>query len=736
MFELTVLGSSGVGLLSGSPDLDLGRGAIAGALIAGAAFLAGYAAIKRSGLAFCALLMVLLASALQFSWLGFFPALPENGTVFILGLFAASGIVFLSASIGAARHNPLLGGVMFTGALILAGLGVINFVDRVDAAPLLRFGAIAVGGFAVVLAVMQAVRGDNGARLILPGVALAILAPIVGPLGTLEGASGLVSHSLFTFGILAASLVCLADGFGSSSSRSKSVFAMDEAAASFAGEDIRGDLAHHHGDHRGSERHSPSARERTEVVIDSALGRVLDYSGIAIWDWSEDFIDQTETLPELLGADSQAHFTPDALRQFVHKDDLKTLETEVFAATDGPFDVRLKLFDGRSVRLRGARAATTDEPAQLERVVAFIESDRGEANRKVQDATRAAVVPAGLTTASATPSNDFDIEHVVAAFQPIVSFSDMRIVGHEALARLEGQTETDTPALIRAASHHGKSDALSEKMLTQAAAFLAAERKKNKGTAPDFVAMNVSWSQMRAPAFADAVANAFKTYALPKGALVLELTEGEAVSEAGDAAAVFRKLKGLGARLAFDDFGAGFSCLSNLRKYDFDYIKIDKSFADDLVQNGDGAKIARALTDMGKDLGLDVIIEGIESPQAAKAAASIGCAYGQGFALGKPGRVTRPASSAISLDGKLMADPTAKDETKAKAGAKTNAKEKVSDRVKATAAAESQVPSRKNKDADESDDGEALELTADLAANTPAPEPESSSTARLWRLRR
>ncbi|MHA7872770.1 MAG: hypothetical protein ACX939_10505, partial [Hyphococcus sp.] len=204
--------SDGFGAATGS-GLDLARGAIAGAFIVGAAFLAGYAAIRRSGLAVCALLMVLGAAALEFSWLGFLSAMPAEIGVLIQGLFAAAAIVFLSATVGAARYNPLLGGVMFTAALIVGGMGVINFFDRIDIAPLMRMAVFGVGGFAIALAVIQAVRGDGGARLILPGVALAGLAPIVGMFGGAEGAAmSLAPHGLFTLGVLAASLVALTEG--------------------------------------------------------------------------------------------------------------------------------------------------------------------------------------------------------------------------------------------------------------------------------------------------------------------------------------------------------------------------------------------------------------------------------------------------------------------------------------------------------------------------------------------
>lgn len=128
MISVSALGAlgGGAGVLTLS-DADLARGAIAGSFIAAAAFLAGYAAIRRSGLAVCALLMVLGAGALQFSWLGFLPAASPQVIVLIQALFAAAAIVFLSGSIGAARYNHVLGGVMFVAALVIGGMGAYQF---------------------------------------------------------------------------------------------------------------------------------------------------------------------------------------------------------------------------------------------------------------------------------------------------------------------------------------------------------------------------------------------------------------------------------------------------------------------------------------------------------------------------------------------------------------------------------------------------------------------------------
>ncbi|NOX81731.1 MAG: EAL domain-containing protein [Alphaproteobacteria bacterium] len=629
----------------GAPAFDLGRGAIAGAFIVAAAFLAGYAAIRRSGIAVCALLMVAAAAALEFSWLGFFSAMPSEIAVLIMGLFAAAAIIFLSATIGAAKYNPLLGGLMFTAALVIAGMGVINFFDRVEIAPIMRMAVLGIGAFAVLLAVSQAFRGDIGARLILPGIALAMAAPLLGPLGAIEtGAFALAPHGLFTLGVIAASLVALTES-------------APPRVAEFAGESFHGFSA--------SDDASPAnpKNERMEIVLDSSLARVLDYSGVAIWDWSPDLIDQTETLPSLLGADSTAPFTPDALCHFIAKQDLQRFKDEVLTPIDGPFDVALNLFDGRKIRLRGARAAQ-EETGTLERIVAFIETaspifkpskNNGVDGKTLQNATKAAIIPAAGGSLADKLGEALDKGDIVAAFQPIVALKDKKTVGYEALARWRHQKDgahEGPETFVRAADAAGKGAMLAKIMLEEAATFLADKIKTAKG-APPFVAMNVSWLQMRNRDFVGLVGETIKKYKLPKDALVIELTEGDAVE--GEAAAdIFAAYKKAGAALAFDDFGAGFSCLTNLRKYDFDYLKIDKSFTDDLSDGGDGVKIIRSLAALGKDLGLKVIVEGVESDKAVAAATKLGLDLAQGYALGKPVETVRKTAK-LADDKKAVA---------------------------------------------------------------------------------
>ncbi|MEQ1930706.1 MAG: EAL domain-containing protein, partial [Parvularculaceae bacterium] len=158
--------------------------------------------------------------------------------------------------------------------------------------------------------------------------------------------------------------------------------------------------------------------------------------------------------------------------------------------------------------------------------------------------------------------------------------------------------------------------------------------------------------QMRDQGFPSALKRAMSEHHLPSKSLVLELTESQAIQEKG-AAEIFKSLRDAGAALAFDDFGSGFSSLSNLRKYSFDYLKIDKSFVDGLVRGNESGKIAQAIAALGKDLGLTVIAEGVETRETADAAKRIGCALAQGYAFGAP-------SKAAALPQARHAEPAGK----------------------------------------------------------------------------
>ncbi len=97
------------------------------------------------------------------------------------------------------------------------------------------------------------------------------------------------------------------------------------------------------------------------------------------------------------------------------------------------------------------------------------------------------------------------------------------------------------------------------------------------------------------------------------------------------AAVILGQLRAVGAGLALDDFGTGFSSLSYLSRLPFDTLKIDRYFVRTMASNEGSAKIVRSVINLGGDLALEVVAEGVENAQVARQLQDLGCDYGQGF---------------------------------------------------------------------------------------------------------
>lgn len=668
-----------------SSGLELGRGAIIGALLVGAAFLAGMAVLRKSAAAFCGLLMLCSGAAMQAIWLGVFPAPAPTFMLLLEGVFAASALIFLSATIGIASRNQILGGLLFAGALSMVGIGVINAALAGEASGLLRFGLFAVAAAVIGLSMYAGARGDVAARLILPGAALAAAAPLLFGVGG-GGVLSLAPQAIFAIGILTASLVAIGD-FNKGAPQAH--FA-PELSAQFSGHD------------RANDHHTRYAQERSLRVSENQLAQVLDYSGIAVLDWNRSGAHQSESFASLMGADSNGAFTPDTLREFIHADDRARFDEKVLGPGegDGGYDQTVRLHNGKAVRMRGARAV--DQSGALERIVVFLDeapSAKSAAGASAEKNDALKLAAASLTGAAANaaktapekadhsekPSAGFfnrrkadpqpvptaaqlsvasaiEAGELVAAFQPITNFETGKVCGAEALVRWpageskDGGKALTTEDIVREAQRAGLSGKLASIMMKAAADHLA--EKVAAGEKDFFCAFNVSLSQVREAGFVDEVKAAIAERKLPKGALVLELTEGEQLGETPKINDTFKKLRAAGASLAYDDFGAGFSSLSNLHKYDFDYLKIDKSFIDDIVANGGKKKIVAALARLGRDFNMTVIAEGIETAEAAETAKAIGCRMGQGFHLGQPA-MSADAGQAAPVEASLSPEAPA-----------------------------------------------------------------------------
>ncbi len=132
------------------------------------------------------------------------------------------------------------------------------------------------------------------------------------------------------------------------------------------------------------------------------------------------------------------------------------------------------------------------------------------------------------------------------------------------------------------------------------------------------------------------VADVLRRYGVPPTALTLEVTESTIMADPSRAIAVLSRLREYGVRLAIDDFGTGYSSLSYLRRLDVDELKIDRSFVSKMAGANGDAVIVRSTIELGHNLGLRVVAEGVESAEVWRQLLPLGCDLVQGFYLGAP----------------------------------------------------------------------------------------------------
>ena len=125
------------------------------------------------------------------------------------------------------------------------------------------------------------------------------------------------------------------------------------------------------------------------------------------------------------------------------------------------------------------------------------------------------------------------------------------------------------------------------------------------------------------------------------------------------AALSLEQIKGLGVRVAIDDFGAGYSSLNYLNRFPIDTLKIDRSFVSSMFSNDKSLEIVRMLTELARSLGMDIIAEGIEEEAQADQLRVFGCDYGQGFLYARPvpARQAMALIKGIPLHGALAGAP-------------------------------------------------------------------------------
>jgi diguanylate cyclase (GGDEF)-like protein len=225
-------------------------------------------------------------------------------------------------------------------------------------------------------------------------------------------------------------------------------------------------------------------------------------------------------------------------------------------------------------------------------------------------------------------------EELTLQYQPIVELATSRVVGAEALVRWWRGDEAVSPrAFLTVAEDSGLINQLGEWVLRKACAQGAAWRDASWDVG---ISVNIGLRQLNAPQFSAQVAAALAETGLPPSALTIEVSERMLVEDAGLIGDRLAELRDLGVKLAIDDFGTGYASLAHLRQLPADIIKIDPSFVSGLGDDPVLTLLTRTIVQVGRDLGMQVIAEGIEQPRQLAELKEMGCGYGQGFLVARP----------------------------------------------------------------------------------------------------
>ncbi|GAC1526224.1 MAG: hypothetical protein NVS2B6_13660 [Thermoleophilaceae bacterium] len=150
------------------------------------------------------------------------------------------------------------------------------------------------------------------------------------------------------------------------------------------------------------------------------------------------------------------------------------------------------------------------------------------------------------------------------------------------------------------------------------------------------VAVNLSMQNMLDLRLPNDLARLLTSWRLPAGSLELEITESTIMADHRRATTILSRLSKMGVRLSIDDFGTGYSSLAYLQELPVDAIKIDRSFVISMREDPSKATIVQSTVDLGHNLGLQVIAEGVETIDVYNKLAELGCDFAQGYLLSKP----------------------------------------------------------------------------------------------------
>ena len=230
----------------------------------------------------------------------------------------------------------------------------------------------------------------------------------------------------------------------------------------------------------------------------------------------------------------------------------------------------------------------------------------------------------------------FEHEKLFLVFQPQVDMRDGRVLGAEALLRWKTDEGKFIPPdqFIPIAEYSGLIVDIGEWVLRTACQELV--HLRSLGYTEFQMAINVSQVQFSHPLFMQSLNKALADTKVPPQYVELEITESMAMKDPELLIKTLHQIKQLGISVSIDDFGTGFSSLSHLQKLDVDKLKIDRAFVNEIQKNSNEGSIAKMIVQLGQNLGLSIIAEGVESEMQANTLLSYDCHIAQGYLYSKP----------------------------------------------------------------------------------------------------
>jgi predicted signal transduction protein with EAL and GGDEF domain len=248
--------------------------------------------------------------------------------------------------------------------------------------------------------------------------------------------------------------------------------------------------------------------------------------------------------------------------------------------------------------------------------------------------------------------------NVLPYYQPKVDLGTGRIVGFEALLRWRDSAgELRLPADVAAAFEDPDlSAAISERMIGRT--FADMRGWLDAGVDFGHVAINVAASAFRSGRFAHDLLAKLEAANIPADRVQVEVVETVFLGRGADhVEQALKLLNGAGLRIALDDFGTGYASLAQLMHFPVDVLKIDKSFVREIGRNDDAEAITKAIVNLGHSLGIEVVAEGIESPEQELYLIGLGCRTGQGYLYS---RAVASETVAPMLAGQMLTAPLAR----------------------------------------------------------------------------